>query len=337
MNLFEQIEGRRGENLSSALLRFILMRSQDARTQLAELITGLVGESFSAMNRFACSLETGTTDDIDGPGRIDLVMEIDDALVGIENKFNAGFQNGQPKKYLKTLSELATARAKGGAITKDRYLLLILAPADRKSEINKKITDLSKDQQEHCRFLSWEEMLETLTKVSLTQDTKTKEVILDFSAYVNRYLKQSLFNQNRRWLESLSQWKPYGSERQQSVTSDLWEFFPGARTRPSQGETWRGYYFPGGWFGFVEKSAISNKYQMEATRNDAEFVIVLNIDLVSTPDSSIFHRISMVNNCFSGAPEKAAYAVNIMGMTSREKWADDLRPFIVKETDTPLV
>ena len=337
MNLFEQIEGRRGENLSSALLRFILMRSQDARTQLAELITGLVGESFSAMNRFACSLETGTTDDIHGAGRIDLVMEMDDGLVGIENKFNAGFQNGQPQKYLDALSKLATARAKGGAITKDRYLLLILAPADRKPEIKKKIANLSKDQQEHCRFLSWEEMLETLNKVSLTQDTKTKEVILDFSAYVNRYLKQSLFNQNRRWLESLSQWKPHGSERQQSVTSDLWEFFPGASTRPSQGDKWRGYYFPGGWFGFVEKSAISNKYQMEETRNDAELVIVLKIDPVSTPDPTIFHRISMVNNGFSGAPEKAAYTVNIMEMTSREKWTDALRPFIVKETDTPLV
>ena len=266
-------------------------------------------------------------------------MEMDDGLVGIENKFNAGFQTGQPKKYLNTLSKLATARAEGGAITKDRYLLLILAPADRKSEINKKIADLSKDQQEHCRFLSWEEMLETLTKVSLTQDTKTKEVILDFSAYVNRYLKQSLFNQNRRWLESLSQWKPYGSERQQSVTSDLWEFFPGASPRPSQGKTWRGYYFPGGWFGFVEKSRISNKYQAEATRNDAELVIVLNINTVSNPDPdpSIFHRISMVDNDFSGALEKAAYVVNIMAMTSREKWVDALCPFIVKETDTPLV
>ena len=337
MNLFEQIEGRRGENLSSALLRFILMRSQDARTQLAELITGLVGESFSAMNRFACSLETGTTDNIDGPGRIDLVMEIDDALVGIENKFNAGFQNGQPGKYLETLSKLATARASVGAITKDRYLLLILAPADRKPEIKRKIAALSQDQQVHCKFLSWEDVLEVLNKVSLTQDSKTKEVIFDFTAYVNRYLKQSFFKRDQPWLESLSHWKPSGSERQQSVMSDLWEFFPGASTRPSQGDKWRGYYFPGGWFGFVEKSKISNKYLVEATRNDAELVIVLNIDLVSTPDSSIFHRISMVSNDFSGAPEKAAYAVNIMVMTCREKWADALLPFIVKETDTPLV
>ena len=45
----------------------------------------------------------------------------------------------------------------------------------------------------------------------------------------------------------------------------------------------------------------------------------------------------MVNNGFSGAPEKVAYTVNIMEITSSEKWVDALRPFIVKETDTPLV
>ena len=45
----------------------------------------------------------------------------------------------------------------------------------------------------------------------------------------------------------------------------------------------------------------------------------------------------MVDNDFSGALEKAAYVVNIMGMTSREKWADALRLIIDKETDTPLV
>lgn len=337
MNLFGEIEGRRGENLSSALLRFILMRSQDARTKLAELITGLVGESFEAMHRFACSLETGTTDDIHGPGRIDLLLEMDNGLVGIENKFNAGFQNGQPQKYLDALSLIAEKSAKGGAITSNRYILLILAPAQREGEIKKKIAELSKHQQEHCKFLSWEEMLRALNDVLPTQDSKTKEVILDFSAYVNRYLNQSFFRQNRSWLESLRHWKPYGSERQQSVTSDLWEFFPGARSRPSQGDKWRGYYFTGGWFGFVEKTAISTIGEAEPRLHEAEFVIVVSFDPVSKPDPTIFHRISMVHSGFSGAPEKAAYRVDFGELTSREKLTDALRPFFNRSAETGLV
>ncbi len=334
MNLLSQIEGLRGENLSSALLRFILMRSQDARTQLAELMTGLVGESFSAMSRFACSLEAGTTDDIHGNGRIDLLVEMDDGLIGIENKFNAGFQDGQPRKYLRALSEIATTSAKAGFISKDRYLLVILAPAERRREIQNRIAELSSEQQEHCRFLAWEEMLEALQEVLPTQDSKTKEVIQDFSEYVNRYLKKSFFKRDRRWLESLRQWKPFGSERQQSVTADLWEFFPGTRNMPSSGDKWRGYYFNGGWFGFVEKTAIASSGDANLNLFDAEFVVVVSFATAVKPDPAIFHPISMASKGFSGAPEKAAYRVDIVEMTSRDKWIDALRPFFIQSTDT---
>lgn len=337
MNLLSQIEGLRGENLSSALLRFILMRSQDARTQLAELITGLVGESFSTMNRFACSLETGTTDAIHGNGRVDLLVEMDDGLIGIENKFNAGFQDGQPQKYLKELSKIATTSADAGFIAKDRYLLLILAPAERRREIQNRIAELTAEEQEHCRFLSWEEMLEVLQEVLPTQDSKTKEVIQDFSGYVNRYLKKSFFNENRRWLESLRQWKPFGSERQQSVTADLWEFFPGTRNMPSSGDKWRGYYFNGGWFGFVEKTAIAPSADANLNLFDAEFIVVVSFDPVVKPDPAIFHPISMVSKGFSGAPEKAAYRVDIVEMTSRDKWTDALRPFFIQSAEPTAI
>lgn len=43
MNIFAEIEGRRGENLASALLRLILVRSQEARAKFAELLTNLTG------------------------------------------------------------------------------------------------------------------------------------------------------------------------------------------------------------------------------------------------------------------------------------------------------
>ena len=191
MNFFSETEGRSGENLSSALLRFILMRSQDARTRFAKLLTDLSGESFAATYRFACKLEAGTADDTLGAGRIDMLIEMDDALVAIENKFNAAFQLNQPKKYFEPLGRFAKASVDGGAISRNRYLLLILAPADRRSEIESKIATLDKDQQKLCKFLSWQEMLKELLEIAPTQDSKTREVILDFSTYVDGYTKQS--------------------------------------------------------------------------------------------------------------------------------------------------
>ena len=328
MNLFSETEGLSGENLSSALLRFILMRSQDARTKFAELLTDLSGESFAASYRFACNLEAGTKDDIHGAGRIDMLIELDDALVGVENKFNAGFQVNQPGKYLESLRKFAEVSARSGAISKNRYLLLILAPVGRKLEIEDKIRMLDKDQQKLCKFLSWEELLKELLEVGPTQDSKTREVIADFSTYVNKYTNQSMFNKDERWFRSLDQWRPYGSKRQIKVVSEVREFFP-EPSGYSPGKKWRGYYFGNkGWFGFVEKSIIVNKSNANLNDSEAVFVIVISFEPSSTPNPEVFRRINMVDKRFCLAPEKAAYALDINEMRSREKWIAALIPFV---------
>ena len=329
MNLFAEIEGLRGENLSSALLRFILMRSQDARTKLAELLSGQGGESFSAMHRFACLLEGGTQDETHGSGRIDLLIEMDDALVGIENKFNAGFQDGQPHKYLDFLIKRAAQLSEGGFISKNRVLLVILAPDARRSEIQNSIAKLPRDQQRICRFLSWESVLAALLEVVSTQDSKTREVIVDFSVYVNRYLKQSFFHKGAQWLRSLENWSRYGSERQRQVVSELSEFFPSVSGKPSQGDNWRGYYFgERGWFGFVEETTISTGGQAERPRRNAEFVVVISFDPIAEPDGDCFHKIKMTNQGFCGAPEKMAWVVDVEKLTSRESWVSALKPIV---------
>ena len=334
MNVFSAIEGRIGENLSSALLRFILMRSQDARTRFAKLLTDLSGETFAATYRFACNLEAGTADDVLGDGRIDMLMELDDALVGIENKFNAGFQANQPEKYLDFLGKLATKSSEAGVITKNRYLLIILAPAERRIEIETKIATLDNDQQLLCKFLSWQEMTKALLEIAPTQDSKTREVIADFSTYVDGYTKQSMFTQTEIWFEVLNQWRPYGSERQVKVASELREFFSEPSNMPSKGDKWYGYYFGSktGWFGFVEKSMISDKSNSNLNDGEAVFVIVITFGSSYTPDPTIFRRINMTNVGFcNGSPEKEAYSLNINKMTTREKWAAALPPFLINK------
>lgn len=334
MNIFSAVEGLIGENLSSALLRYILMRSQDARTRFAKLLTDLSGETYAASYRFACNLEVTTAHDSHGRGRIDLLIEMDDALVGIESKFNADFQVGQPQKYFPSLGLKAQISAESGAITKNRYLMLILAPAKRKGEIETKIKAMGKEHQLLCKFLSWEDVITELKDISSIQDSKTKEVIADFSAYVDGYTKQSMFAQNERWFEVLNQWRPNGSERQKKVVGELWELFPEPSSMPSARDKWCGYYFNNkkGWFGFVEKSMISNTSNSHIRDREAVFIIVITFESSSTPDPAVFHLINMTNKGFcNGAPEKEAYSLNINDMTSREKWTAALAPFFIKK------
>jgi len=39
-----------------------------------------------------------------GAGRLDILIQLDDVVVGIENKFLAGFQENQPHKYVESLN-----------------------------------------------------------------------------------------------------------------------------------------------------------------------------------------------------------------------------------------
>lgn len=330
MNLFSEIEGLRGENLSSGLLRFVLMRSQDARVKFAEMLTALYAESFSAVHRFACMLEEWTDDDANGRGRIDLIIEMDDTLVGVENKFSAPFQEGQPQKYLQHLIKKASELANLGSIRKNRPLLVILAPSHRKSEVQKKIAELSKELRGLCKFLAWEDLLSELQAVAPTQDGKTREVITDFTAYVNVNLRQSFFHQDTRWFESLSNWVAYGSERQRKVVSDLYDFFtPVTSGRLSVSDEWVGYYFGNmPWYGFVDRERSIKEYSRDTEHaRDAEFVIVVGYDLSAAPDPGVFHRVSMRSRSFCGQIEKSAWAVDIEKLDSSEKWTRAILPF----------
>ena len=334
MNVFSAVEGMIGENLSSALLRFVLMRSQDARAKFANLVSDLTGDTYSVSYRFACNLEVTTAHDSHGNGRIDLLIEMDDALVGIESKFNADFQIGQPEKYFPSLGSMATKSAESGAIRKNRYLMLILAPAKRRGEIEKKIEGMGKEHQLLCKFLSWEDVITELREISSAQDSKTREVIADFAEYVDGYMEQSMFSKNKRWFEFLNQWLYKGSERQIKVVSELWEFFPETSSMPSKGDKWYGYYFNNnrGWFGFVERSMISAESNLRVGHREAVFVIVTTFESSSTPDPTVFHRINMTNIGFChGRPEKEAYSLNINDMTAREKWTAVLTPFFIKK------
>ena len=115
---------------------------------------------------FACFREYETIDEAANQrGRIDLLIETDDFVIGVENKFYAKFEDEQPNKYLKSLKEnsqgLTQLRAKYlRHISGSNYMVVVLAPKRRRDEIKPVIK-----RNPHLTSLTWEEVPRLPVKV----------------------------------------------------------------------------------------------------------------------------------------------------------------------------
>jgi len=143
MNILAALEGRAGEELTSAVLRMLLLRCHEFRERFVELLSknsklGPLSLCFTLL----MLLRRIDEDEQEKRGRLDMVVEMDDAIVGIENKLSAQFQTDQPKKYLKKVQEKAVELGKlrsSGNTSKFRYILAILAPEDRKDAVRERV------------------------------------------------------------------------------------------------------------------------------------------------------------------------------------------------------
>jgi|GEM_PF-1913085 len=168
MSLFNEIAGLKGENLSSALLAHLLLRSPAARDAFIKKISDIspIGPIYR-QKHFAVFCEQHAEWEAEGEegggrGRLDLVIETDDAVIGIENKFYAPFQDNQPKCYFphleKTCKSLKALRG-----TDFRPLLIVLAPESRKSEVEHCLD--AQAMSDKADFLSWKELLQVLSEL----------------------------------------------------------------------------------------------------------------------------------------------------------------------------
>lgn len=183
MTLLAEISGLKGENLCSALLAHLMLRSPEVRAELIRLVSDRAPHGpIYVQRQFAVFCEeSATAGGVDEEasdskrGRIDIVIETDDAVIGIENKFNAPFQEGQPAGYLGLLEQRTTelARIRG---TDFSPALIVLAPERRESEVKAK---LHEQNLVGADFLAWETLLRSLIK-------------LDFASPVDRFLVREL-------------------------------------------------------------------------------------------------------------------------------------------------
>jgi len=186
VNLLSELQGLSGENLCSATLRLLLIRSQDLRNSFVDLLSSKNNLGpITLGSHFSCTLEEPTVEESGNCGRLDLLLEVSDAVIGIENKLNAGFQNGQPHKYLKTVADRASGLSN---LRKKLYtpIVAILAPESRKKEIEEVI-----GTSKSFVFLSWEVVRANLSHAAADLDAPTDVIMRALFSYV--YQQTSLF------------------------------------------------------------------------------------------------------------------------------------------------
>lgn len=273
MNFLSELEGLSGENLCSAALRLLLIRSQELREGFVDVISRRNRKGPIMLDsHFSCTLEE-PTEESGRWGRLDLLLEVDDAVIGVENKLNAGFQKDQPRKYLDTV--LQRAGALQGIRGKDyKGIVAVLAPESRNEEIEKVVS-----RDDRLLGLTWEEILDDFKRSEEVLDPGTKVLLRSLDSYMRQQI--TLFPDWKRWMPHLCEkFVSKGTAYQRKVVGKVWQFFPDAGVRLSFGDTWCGYWFADGsrdtkgWYGFVSKKEI-----IQGAKNNAEFIIAVPFEV----------------------------------------------------------
>lgn len=291
MNIFSEIDGKKGETLSSAVLRYLMLTSVDIRERIIDLFSAEASTGpIDCVSHFSCETEVATNDSTQTDnlsGFLDILISTDDAVIGIENKLYADFQEGQPYKYMELIQSRADKYKE--LYAKDyRAFIVILLPDTRKNkvehEIKKKLSDWPNQSVSNYIFLSWENLLSNINRIEGLSPESTI-TIQQFSAYMDeqigfypKYLR-NLPHFKRKFLGN-------GNAAQKELIAKLWRFFPqpGSRLSSSERHGYLGYYFftstegISGWFGFVSDRNIPG-----AEVNTSTFIIALNKDIGELP------------------------------------------------------
>jgi len=339
-----EIEGLKGEELTSALVRFLLLRSQEFRERLITMISdGSKQGPLSSESRFSCEREIGTRDDDDRQGRVDLMIETDDAVIGLENKFYADFQEGQPAKYLPALRKRAEELGKLRSPTRYRSVLVILSPESRAKEVANLVAQQPAQAAKEYVPITWQDLSSKLADCEKDLDPQSAVIANVFRDYLRQALEfypdfQKIFPHLRNAFPSS------GGEFQWRLLRKIWEFVPYGGNLSSAGENHAGFYFSRGrlpnehigWIGFVRTSTyLGGKQEAEAD------LIVATTFPISF--STAFEPIKLQSDLFFGRSNRQrlhAWVVKFEASWDQTKWREELKPLrdtvetLMKETRT---
>ncbi|KQH86747.1 hypothetical protein AMR76_06560 [Vibrio furnissii] len=273
MNIFSEIEGLHGENLTSALLHYLLLNSQEVKDAFIDLLSdhSPLLEPIYSYEHFSVKKEYPTQDDKLSNGRLDLLIQLDDFVIGIENKLHASFQPNQPEKYIKSINEVGQQLEKIYSNSMS-CLLFILCPEYKKGEAVEK----TKFDSKMMAVITWEQVLNKFKNIENVDSPRASILLDEFIKYLSAQF--SFFPSFKKKSHHFrSSFPARGTSLQYELNNAIWKFFPSPSNHISIGNNWLGYGFhysqeaQGGWFGFVSKSVIRGDCS-----NEAELIIATN-------------------------------------------------------------
>ncbi|RQD75863.1 MAG: hypothetical protein D5R97_05365 [Candidatus Syntrophonatronum acetioxidans] len=120
-SLFESIEGQSSEKLTSAALAYLL-KHDEQRAFLRLFLIRLLKQEFN-YDALLDGYEIRVEAPLDDKGRADIIIESDELLIIVENKFYASFSLGdQIKRYMEYLMQSGNGRS---------VILVLLSPEER--------------------------------------------------------------------------------------------------------------------------------------------------------------------------------------------------------------
>jgi len=320
MNLFDELERLNGETLASAVLRLLILRSQPLRRAFLRLLdrSSPVGP-ITSTSHFSCYQEHTTDDPELGSGRIDLVLELDDSIIGVEAKLHGEFRVSQPEKYKREMSRLAKVLSEARR-RKFRQFLSILAPESRRVEIEDRLTD------NEIVVISWEDILSAFSESLERVDACTAFLLAEYRDFLST--RTSFLPELSRWLRHLrSSWEPNGTALQREFLRIIWDVLPNGGGRLSAGPTWVGYYFrpddPGcqrGWIGFIPNTRFR-----EPPSTNASLIVASGNGPIS--ETAHFAEVDLVEPIWVDGRHVESWRVHLdESWSTPQRWHERLGP-----------
>lgn len=320
MDIFSEFEGLSNENLSSALLRNLIINSNEFREAFLSLLSANspIGPLYFS-SHFSCLNEYPTKSKL-GPGYIDLLIQLDDVVIGIENKFFAGFTENQPEKYLESIHKVSEYLSKINN-TQTKIVLFVLCPESRKTESKNKIKSIN-----NSAVITWENVLQKIENIKI-ENPVSSVVNNEFVKYLKRKFS-FIYDYETKYHHLRNKFPSNGSSLQNEFVSRIWPYFPKSGNRISRGVDWLGYYFYQGeniedigWYGFIPNEKIITQ-----TQNKVELIIA---STYKPKLSEEFKEIELKNKRFLVNPKKThAWVINFdKNWNKVEVWTKKLSPF----------
>lgn len=290
INLFQELAGKKGEVMAVAALRYLLMRNRPLREQFFKTLGASVSYTlYQNFSYFGCELEVSCQSTANGKteqGRLDMLVESDAAVIGVEAKLGHQITSEQLEKYRPELTRRQELLTKLHGSPVEMYLIL-LVPQWQKSAaeatiaaINSTVPDKSapSDTSSECeplRAITWDDIINQLKAVrdDAAMTCEDNFILNTLESYIHYWTGQ-IEHFEFLWKAAYNEFKTANPAPQRMLIEHLWQFFNTGDSRlGTNAKHHIGYSFSPdftddqdtiswdnvrwGWFGFIHQKLLA--------------------------------------------------------------------------------